>query len=128
MKSKMKKFTLLIFASIVLSLDLFAQGKWTISNVPASLGRIEDLFMIDAQTGYAACGSGQIFKTSDGGNNWLTIYNNSVTNRSIEFINSQKGFVGALDYSQPSFDILMRTLDGGSSWTDVTLLIMKFRE
>src|SRR6185503_4465152 len=45
----------------------------------------------------------------------------SVWCRSVEFINTQKGFVGAFDYDSVSHSNVLRvTTDGGSSWTDIT--------
>jgi photosystem II stability/assembly factor-like uncharacterized protein len=119
----MKKFKLFTAALVLMSLQSYAQGGWTICNIPSTINyRIDDLFMLDTQTGYAVSG-GHILKTTDGGINWITrVLDNSVTCRSVEFINSQKGFVGALS-NTPSTNILRRTVDGGSTWTDLTPLL-----
>jgi photosystem II stability/assembly factor-like uncharacterized protein len=45
-----------------------------------------------------------------------------VTHRSVEFINNQKGFVGGLTSSAAN-NILLRTTDGGATWTDLTQLL-----
>lgn len=124
MKTKLFLTTVLVFVSLY----SFAQGGWTLCNTPLFNNRVDDIFMVNTQTGYAVCGDGQIVKTTDGGNNWVTI--NTDTNlycRSVEFINAQKGFVGGfpldLDSATHTNNILRRTTDGGASWTDLTPLI-----
>lgn len=81
--------------------------------------------MVDTQTGYAVSGDGKIVKTTDGGNNWITLLqDNRVYCRSVEFINTQKGFVGGFPRGgSTGTNILRKTLDGGNTWTDLTLLI-----
>ena len=79
--------------------------------------------MVNTQTGYAGCSDGKIVKTTDGGDNWLLLPNGLLSqHRSVEFIDAQKGFVGSFS-SFPSTKILIRTLDGGANWTDITSLI-----
>jgi photosystem II stability/assembly factor-like uncharacterized protein len=119
----MKKHTILTVVFIFATLHLFAQGSWSTCNTPTSLGRVNDLFMVDTQTGYAACSGGKVLKTINGGIDWIAIQTDTVSHRSIEFINSEKGFVGSLRHSAPYVNILMRTSDGGSSWTDLTPLL-----
>ncbi len=119
----MIKFSIITTAFIALSLHVFAYGGWTICNTPPLDGRIDDMYMVDTQTGYAVTIGGEIIKTTDGGNNWLLIKDDSSFYRSVEFINAQKGFVGGLDYSPPYSRILFKTLDGGTTWTDLTPLM-----
>ncbi len=115
---KTKLFLTAVF--IFISLNIFAQGGWTLCNTPAFGNRVDDIFMVDTQTGYAVSGDGQIVKTTNGGDNWIMVRNDSVYHRSVEFINTQKGFVGGLTHSNQN-NILLRTLDGGVNWTDLTL-------
>jgi len=74
--------------------------------------RVNCVYFIDTKTGFAA-GSGKIFKTVDGGVNWQS---DSITNlpiNSIYFVNNDIGFaVGGIIY---------KTINGGDSWTKVTL-------
>jgi len=119
MKRVILAATFLFFASMT----TFAQGGWTISHIPQVPGpRIDDIFMVDNQTGYAVTASGKILKSTDGGDNWFLLRTDNVYHRSVEFINTQKGFVGSFS-SVPSNNILMETTDGGASWTDLTQLI-----
>ncbi|HLG35595.1 MAG TPA: T9SS type A sorting domain-containing protein [Bacteroidia bacterium] len=119
------KTKLILTATLVfISLHAFAQGGWTVCNLPPITGgRVDDIFMLDTQTGYAVCGL-YILKTTDGGNNWFTVNSDTAQCRSVEFINAQKGFVGAFNATPPFFNrVLRKTLDGGASWTDLTMQI-----
>jgi photosystem II stability/assembly factor-like uncharacterized protein len=98
-----------------------AQNGWTVCNAPAFNSRIDDLFMVDQQTGYAVGGDGKIVKTIDGGNNWTELLQTAgIYCRSVEFINTQKGFVGGFPGPGFTTNILRRTTDGGATWTDLT--------
>ena len=102
-----------------------AQNGWTICNTPLFNNRVDDVFMANPQIGYAVCGDGQIIKTIDSGNNWfLLMQDTNVYFRSAEFVNSQIGFVGGFKASSlPPQNILLKTTDGGGSWTDLTSLL-----
>lgn len=102
----------------------FCQPGWKICNSPVFSNRVDDIFMVNAEIGYAVAGDGKIVKTTDGGENWVQLLqNSSVYCRSVEFINTQKGFVGAFSPSNGTTNILRRTTDGGATWTDLTPLI-----
>lgn len=113
------KLTLLILINAVCS---FSQNTWTICNAPLFENRVDDIFMVNEQIGYAVCGDGKIVKTTDSGNNWIQIHEDTnIYCRSVEFIDSQKGFVGA--FSANSTNILQRTTDGGTTWNDLSHLL-----
>src|ERR1051325_3702611 len=120
---KTKLFLTAVF--VFISLNIFAQGGWTLCNAPVFGNRVDDIFMVDTQIGYAVSGDGRIVKTTDGGNNWITL--NQDTNiycRSVEFINTQKGFVGGFPLADSiTNNVFRRTTDGGANWTDLTPLI-----
>src|SRR4051812_4268738 len=111
----MKKFIAFWLGTCFLPFALPAQHGWTTCNAPVFNNRVDDLFMADAQTGYAVCGDGQIVKTTDGGANWLLInLDDSVYCRSVEFPTTQKGFVGGFPmHNVPTDNILRKTADGG---------------
>src|SRR5258705_1261367 len=120
------KIKLVIAFMLLSSFSSFAQTGWKICNGPAFTSRIDDIFMLNTQTGYAVCGDGKIVKTIDGGENWfIVLQNDSIYCRSVEFINTQKGFVGGFPRGFPRVgpNILRRTTDGGTTWTDLTTLI-----
>ncbi len=118
--------TKLLIAFILLSISISAQNlSWKICNTPAFSNRVDDIFMVNAQIGYAVCGDSKVVKTIDGGDNWtlLNQAGNGLYCRSVEFINTQKGFVGGFYFngggSNPS-NVLRKTSDGGATWTDIT--------
>jgi len=111
---------------LVASFSSYAQTGWKICTSPSFQSRVDDIFMLDTQTGYAVCGDGKTVKTTDGGNNWTTLVQlNNVYCRSVEFINTQKGFVGGFPVgtNPANTNILRRTTDGGSTWTDLSSLL-----
>ncbi|MBK5284533.1 MAG: hypothetical protein JJE25_03960, partial [Bacteroidia bacterium] len=118
------KTKLLITAALVfIYLHSFAQGGWTLPNQPNWGNRVDDIFMVNTQIGYAVAGDGKIAKTTDGGDNWITINQDSIYCRSVEFINTQKGFVGGFPGQTNTTKLLRMTTDGGSTWTDLTSLL-----
>jgi len=121
----MKQFLTFWTVVCLLPFALPAQHGWTVCNAPAFSNRVDDIFMADAQTGYAVSGDGQIVKTTNGGTNWLLLnQDDSVYYRSVEFTTTQKGFVGGFPiYLTPTENVLQKTTDGGATWTDLTPLL-----
>lgn len=118
------KTALLSTVLLIISVTAYTQKGWKVCNSPTFTNRVDDLFMLNTQTGYAVCGDGKIVKTTDGGNNWLLMKQSNIYNRSVEFINTEKGFVGAFSFNpNPIADILRKTTDGGATWTDLTSLL-----
>jgi photosystem II stability/assembly factor-like uncharacterized protein len=124
----MKHFFSFWYAICLLPLALHAQHGWSVCNAPLFNNRVDDIFMADAQIGYAVCGDGKIVKTIDGGANWLLLdQDDSVYCRSVEFPTTQKGFVGGFpSYAVPTDNILRKTTDGGTTWTDLTPLLAPY--
>jgi photosystem II stability/assembly factor-like uncharacterized protein len=119
----MKIFNLIFGIIFVLIFETFAVGGWSHCNVPPFNTRVDDIFMINMQNGYAVAGD-LIVKTIDGGNNWNTIkVDTSIYCRSVEFINDQKGFVGGFATHFSTNNILRMTVDGGTSWSDLSGLL-----
>lgn len=119
-----KKINLLLFFLFAF-LSASAQNNWALCNAPTFANRVDDIFMTDAMIGYAVCGDGMIVKTTDGGDNWFFLsQDSSVYCRSVEFIDSLKGFVGGFpSFLTPTNNILRMTTDGGASWSDLTSLL-----
>jgi photosystem II stability/assembly factor-like uncharacterized protein len=79
--------------------------------------RLDDLHFLDADHGWVCTGDGGIYRTSDGGVTWLLAYENPARYfRCIRFADAQHGFAGTLT----SGAVLMRTTDGGGTWSTVT--------
>lgn len=98
-----------------------AVAQWSVTDSTHVDARIDDLFFINADTGWFAGGSsGIIGRTYNGGASWQTVYTGPDYLRSIEFATPQLGFCGALrDFN----DIFLKTTDGGDTWQDISSLI-----
>ena len=85
-------------------------------NSPFDGYRSEDVFFVDAEFGWAVNGSGEVHRTTDGGDTWAHTDTLPGYARSTGFANRDKGWVGLLFTS----NILFETTDGGLSFTDIT--------
>ncbi|HAD98076.1 MAG TPA: hypothetical protein DCG19_11765 [Cryomorphaceae bacterium] len=89
-----------------------AQMKWHF--LQDVHGRVEDLSIRDTKNLLVCDGGGYIYRSSDGGQNWDTVFTSRYYLRSIEWLNDSVAFCGSLDSS------VFRTTDGGATWTDIT--------
>ena len=88
-----------------------AGNSW-VSQVSTYTTSIYGISFTDAETGYLA-GSISLYKTTNGGTNWNTVYN-STTNEiftDIYFTNTNTG------YAVGSYGRQMKTTNAGASWT-----------
>jgi photosystem II stability/assembly factor-like uncharacterized protein len=114
---------LFLFSLLILQLittNIYPQKlQWrTIVNGPHASGRFDDVFFINANTGWIVGAEGRVIKTTDGGFNWIT--QGAFTGRylrAIGFSDSLNGWMGLLRYTQQHPDeILYRTTNGGANW------------
>jgi len=92
------------------------QPQWRVlPNGPVAGGRHDDVFFLNADTGWVVNGNGEIHKTTDGGASWENLFNASVYFRCVGFANAMNGWAGTLDHLEP----LYATTDGGESWAPV---------
>ena len=82
-----------------------------------------DVCFIDAQQGWAVGDRGTIWHTSDGGARWQ-LQESGVECRltSVQFLDAQHGWVaggGSAPFSHVSNGVLLRTRDGGQTWTSI---------
>lgn len=99
-----------------------AEGWVQLPNGPRagfSIARHDDLWFIDANTGWVVNGEGDVIRTQDGGNNWSTLSYTGAYNRCVGFLDAQHGFIGTL--YQVNGQALLETLDGGATWAPVPL-------
>ncbi len=82
----------------------------------------DDVFFLDANTGWLAGANSDIRKTTNGGSSW-TIQSAPVSGslRSIYFINPNEGWIVGGDYDtinhQGINGLILRTTNGGTTWT-----------
>jgi len=87
---------------------------WTLIYDHQALGKYEDFAFPDSTNGWLISASGFILHTSDGGKNWATQTTGLLGLRSIDFIDKNRGFAGALTGK------FYATTDGGVTWNDIT--------
>lgn len=98
--------------------------RWKKLNTVAYPGKQDDIHFINEQTGWYVNGFGAVYKTTDGGENWLKIAENKGSFfRTIAFLNDSIGFLGTVgtEYFPNVTDTipLYRTSDGGVTWKPV---------
>jgi len=113
-------FCILSFCSVINSQTL----QWrTLPNSP-SVGfgqRLEDIYFINNNTGWAIHYLGKVYRTTNGGGTWDTaIVPSQNYLRSIGFFDSENGILGTLD--EDSSKILYRTSNHGVNWSLITNL------
>lgn len=110
----MNKLIVAIFV-ILLSCEVQSQtSQWRdLSSIPPT-GRYEDIYFINANTGWTVTYN-KIYKTTDAGTTWK-MYNLFGPNRSLGFFNADYGIAGTLNFG----NVMSRTTDGGISWAFVS--------
>ncbi len=115
------KLLKLILISVLLFVHgntIHSQSKYSWSVIPNSIyndANFQDLYFIDANTGWLIHLYGMIYKTTDGGYNWTrtdSIYIGGFTD--VEFINGTTGWISSASRN------LFKTIDGGSNLVQVT--------
>jgi photosystem II stability/assembly factor-like uncharacterized protein len=83
-----------------------------------------DMFFVNPQTGFIVGSSGDIYKTSNAGNSWQKLNSGTTLNLfSVFFLDEKRGFVagqalhGCLDPDCDKGAVLLKTTDGGISWS-----------
>lgn len=105
------KTILTILALLVASACLAAE--YTVVPMPTE-ANINELFFVDARTGYAVTEDGEVLITLDGGQKWEK---QEVTKRAIKGVD----FIGKQGYIVGDKGLLMRTTNGGYRWDDKSL-------
>jgi len=99
----------------------FDKFSWRPTNAPGRRDpgyRTDDVFFVDANTGWAVNADGNVIKTADGGDSWAEqAHFDDAYLRSVGFADKKTGWVGTLTETLR----LLHTNDGGASWQSVNL-------
>jgi len=85
---------------------------WAILNTSHNF---RELYFINEQTIYAISNGTGVFKTIDGGLNWINVSTEPAYGLNLNFINENEGYIGVVN------DGMFKTLDGGNTWTQIPL-------
>ncbi len=90
-------------------------------------GKQDDIFFINDRVGWYGNGAGKVFRTTDGGDTWIPIWEQKGTFvRTLAFVDEKVGVLGniGVGYFPGVTDPtpLYRTEDGGVTWTPVTTI------
>jgi len=103
-----KLFTVLLIFSAFIKAD----SQWILQTSPTIFDILSGSFL-DANTGYISGYGNSIFKTTNGGQNWINLSFAGTANNInvIHFFDSNTGFVGSTN------DTVYRTTNGGLNWS-----------
>ena len=87
--------------------------QWTLAWNRPETAKYNDLVFVDARHGWVV-GGGAILATTDGGLTWTEQGTGLGTMRSIDFLDTKRGFAGNLS------GVLYGTTDGGATWSNVS--------
>ncbi len=121
----MKIITGMFFFILTLISSLTAQTlQWrALPNAPvapSNVGRFEDVYFVNPYIGWIVNLDGEIYKTTDGGNNWQLQYSDTANwCRSVGFADSLRGWIGFLVPNDQNGSVMYQTFDGGENWSPV---------
>jgi photosystem II stability/assembly factor-like uncharacterized protein len=120
----MKKLSVTILCTL-LNHIILAQSWGVLPNSPTAGFRHDDLFFINPDTGWVVNVDGNIYRTTDGGNSFVSQLIQPATSfRCVGFADFNKGWAGNLGTGawSPTTDTitLYVTIDGGNTWQAVT--------
>ena len=108
---KNRVFLFLLCFTLAFRNEGFTQSSWkALPNAPPRAGRHEDVFFVNPLVGWVVNLSGEIHKTTDGGESWKTQVIGAPL-RSVGFADALRGWVGTLNG-----DLIYQTQDGGATW------------
>ncbi len=96
---------------------------WVQQTIPRPDLAVRDLQFVDSLTGFMVSDSGTdtafIFKTTNGGENWITTYFENLYLTCLDFPNKSTGYCAG---STVGSGIIKKTTDGGNNWFTVSFI------
>jgi len=86
---------------------------------------LNSLKMVDDNIGYTCSKTGDVYKTTDGGNTWTTLTTGIPAGQNltkVDFINATTGWVFSRTGDGNQTGYMWKTTNGGSSWTQVSYI------
>ncbi len=99
-----------------------AQFGWSpIAAAPVTSNKHDDVFFLNEQLGWLVTRDGKIITTTDGGASWKEKASYSgVRLRAVGFADPLRGWAGKFQVNPSTQNALLRTTNGGETWSDVT--------
>jgi photosystem II stability/assembly factor-like uncharacterized protein len=111
------------FLGYILYKSVNGGKNWTIQELTYPLYNV---VFFDRNTGFISGGvsewhggSGDLFKTIDGGKSWINSFHSSFQVKSISFIDPQTGFILSNQTQDGTNSNIHKTINGGISWDEV---------
>jgi LPXTG-motif cell wall-anchored protein len=93
--------------------------SWSAKSITAGNDWLQSMHFV-GNVGYIVGNTGRIYKTTDGGDNWVPLTSGTTCDlTAVYFANSTTGYITGSDVSGNS--ILLSTTDGGANWAQVAL-------
>lgn len=93
-------------------------ANWSQQYIDLGDSEPNDILFTDPNNGWIIGTNGTIFKTTNGGLNWVRLTNTGLTSEhnpiSVYFMNATSGWIGVSSIAEYSF--ILHTTDGGASW------------
>lgn len=114
------KLRLLSLFLLFISAAGYSQTGWIVRQLNINR-EMSDIYFINSNTGWAVGDTSGVFKTTDGGLNWVSqdIGYTGINLTSVRFINENTGFISGHDHSVFILEsaYFFRTTNGGANWS-----------
>jgi photosystem II stability/assembly factor-like uncharacterized protein len=104
----------LFYTFLILCFTGTLNAQWT-QITSGTYENLNDIQFVNANTGYAVGNAGVVLKSTNGGQNWITINTGStVNNSSLSFLDSSIGYISQTGVIPAK---ILYTSNGGNSWS-----------